>query len=505
MLLGILGLAVSAAFCAAAAEAFRRKILPAAPRDTALLLVLLFATALQSLMILGAGVAGLLSPIPLTLLSAAGLGALAFARLLPTLPRPLFERPVGVEGWILAAGAALLAVSLLVKTLLFSPYWGDALYYHLLNVAEWIQSGRLAAGFCAQPRIWWPMGFELLETWWCVFLHHDALIELAGAQMLFLAALSIRVIARVHGADPRRAALLFAFIPAVILHATSCGNDLAAAAWVLAAYALAADRLPRALQAFPLIVSAGVKPTAVFAAAGVALYAFRARPRMPLGRAPALCLLAGALLLGGYWYARNWAVKGHPLYPVYGQEGLESHRGNPVEGFDTLRGTLEELPKRMVDRGRYSVLSSDMTSWGWFVLPWGIPLTLLAARRNPEFRRLALSFTAGAMAAIALSPLNQFNLRFALWFPALFALGAALTPSRPLLAALVVTSLLNFAATLVPVEIAGAERLRPPADFPLGEPLAVVAGPEAPGYLYYNADLRRRVHYPQSMAELREI
>ncbi|HEV3029317.1 MAG TPA: hypothetical protein VG457_17185, partial [Planctomycetota bacterium] len=390
IILGILGLAVSAAFCAAASSAARRKLLPDSDPDLALLVHLLLFSAIQMLLILTTGLAGLLSAVPLTAISAVGLGFLALAgEVRPAWPPFHMIRPVGRRGWILAGAAGVLAISLIVKVLVLAPYWGDALYYHLPNVAEWIRAKRLIFGFMPDPRIWFPMGFELVETWWVVFLGRDTLILAAGVQMLLLAVLAIRVIARIHDLDPGLAAVVFAFTPALILHATSCGNDLASGAMVLAAYALVGARTPRALQAFPLLLGAGIKPTAIFAASGVFVYALRAGPGGRLDRRGTAVLLAAGLTLGGFWYARNLALKGHPLYPVYGSETVSGLRADPLENFDTLRRTLEELPRRLLDRFPFTSHATDATSWGWFILPWGFPLALIAIRNDPRFRGLA--------------------------------------------------------------------------------------------------------------------
>jgi hypothetical protein len=272
---------------------------------------------------------------------------------------------------------------------------------------------------------------------------------------------------------------------------------------VLAAYALVGARTARALQAFPLLLGAGIKPTAIFAASGVLVYALRAGPAGRLDRRAAAGLLAAGLVLGGFWYARNFALQGHPLYPVYGSGVVSGLRADPLENFDTLRRTLEELPLRLLDRFPFSTHAPDATSWGWFILPWGIPLALVAGRSDPRFRGLAVAFLVGWMATIAMSPMNQLNLRFAVWFPALFALAAGRQPGRLVFAAALLASLLNFAATLAPVERKARERSLIPDSFPREEPIACLFSQDIPSYLYYNGDFSRRLLYPRSMEELK--
>ena len=261
--------------------------------------------------------------------------------------------------------------------------------------------------------------------------------------------------------------------------------------------------MPRPLQVLPLLMGAGIKPTAIFAAAGVLVYAISVGSGARMDRRFAAVLLSAGLVLGGFWFARNLVLKGHPLYPVYGSEVAAGLRADPVENFDTLRRTLEDMPRRMRDRYYFNLHSQNITSWGWFVLPWGVPLALIALRSDPRFRSLAVAFTVGWFATIALSPLNEMNLRFAVWFPALFALAAARKPGRLVFAAAVVASAINFAATLAPIERTAPDRYRIPDTFPREEPIACLGDAGLPGYLYYNSDFSRRVVYPDSMAALR--
>ncbi len=502
IILGVSALVLFTVFGAAASSLLRRKILPDADPDLALLVQLVLFTALQMLAILATGLVGLLSALPLTLIAAAGLGAMAMARALPR-PQWRWERPATQRDWILAGAAAALALSLVVKVFVLTPYWGDALYYHLPNVAEWVRAKRLVFGFMPDVRIWFPMGFELVETWWVVFLGRDTLIEAAGVQMLLIAAMAVRVIARAHDLDARLAAVVFAFTPAIVLHATSCGNDLASAAMILSAYALVATRAPRALQLLPLLMGAGIKPTAIFATSGVLVYALGAGPAARLDRRLAAVLLSAGLALGGFWYARNLVLKGHPLYPVYGSEAVTGIRPDPLENFDTLRRTLEDMPRRMTDRYYFNIHGQNATGWGWFVLPWGVPLALIAVRSDPRFRSLAIAFTVGWFATIAMSPMNEMNLRFAVWFPALFALAAARKPGRIVLVAAIAASLVNFAATLAPLERKAPDGYRIPETFPREESIACVSTGGLPAYLYYNSDFSRRLVYPESMDALR--
>jgi hypothetical protein len=404
---------------------------------------------------------------------------------------------------IAVVGAALL--SLLIKSFLLSPYTGDALQYHLPKIAEWIQAGRFRWGPNHDPRVWFSGGFELIETWWVVFLHHDALIELGGLQMALIATAAVAVLAEAHEARPSLAALAYLFIPAVLLNATACGNDLAVAALALSGYALVALGAPRSLQLFPLLLAVGVKATGGFAAVGVVAYAaLRKWPGRPLPRPASLALLGSGLFLAGFWYARNLLVAGHPLYPFYGSHG--EFTWSPQQGgvdVLSLQSTVQVLDLRLLDRDPYESLNRRNAGWGWAILPLGFPALLLDLRRDRRLLPLALSFVLAAAVTLACVTFEDSNLRFLLWFPALFVLALARRRAPVWTWAILLACALNFGATLVPSERRHSEHLRPPSSLPPAEPVACVFDQCAPCYRLYNPDFSRKVFYPRSMDELK--
>jgi hypothetical protein len=500
--LGFLGLGLATAALVLASEALVRRLRPERDEDDPVLLLLVF-TLLQSATMLTAGFAGLLRPLPLGLAGAVALAGLLAAGVRPDWPRwrprPGAGRAARIARLLLGLGTGIL----LVKTLAWSPYWLDALYYHLPKVAAWIQEGRFAMPVGHDPRQWFSAGFELVELWWVVFPRHDLLIELGGFQMFLLALASVRRLASAHGWNPDLAALGLAFVPGVILHATACGNDLAVAALVLSALALVASGAPRLLQALPLVLGAGVKASAIFAGAGVfCLAALRPRPRGTAPRGPAATLLGLAVAVASSWYLRNTILHGHPLFPAAGRNAPMTFLGTgPGDAADTVRFTVANLVTGMTDPRPFTAFADGSTSWGWFVLPAGLPCAILLLRSDPAFRRLALAFAAGWIPVIALSPANTINLRFALWFPAIFVLAAAARPGRWTWSAATVAALLNGWATLAPVErTPPPDHVRP--DLPEGEPVACLMVYDSPAYRLYGPDFSRRVIYPASFEEL---
>jgi hypothetical protein len=503
--LRVVGLVLGTAFLLYASAALVRP-LRSGKASLDLLLGLLTFTSLQSGMILLAGVTRLLSFWPLAAASAAGLLLLCARRPPVDLSFLKEMKPRTTAGKAMAVSVGAGVLVLLVKTLVFSPYFGDAVFYHLVTVAEWIRAEGIVAFTLADPRIWLPNGFQLVELWWTVFLHHDALIELGGLQMMAIAGTAVVCLAETFGYRRDLAALSFAFMPLVILHVTSCGNDLAAGAMVLSAFALVADRAPRTLQAFPLLMGVGIKPTVAMAAVGVLFYALiTPKPeRRPVPRA-ALALLALSLLLGAFWYGRNTVLHGHPTRAMFGgtkEMPLISAVDRP--SVENLTDNLRQVPSFLRDGRVYETLAGDSTSWGWFILPVAIPLTILSIREDGAFRRLFLSFAVGWLTVLASVEPFAYPLRYALWFPAIFVLGASRVLRAPLVALAFAAAALNFVATVVPEELHRIRDVhRVPPEVPREAPMAVIY--ESSGFTYplYNADFSRRLTFPRSAEELR--
>ena len=495
---------VSTAFVLLAAWSVLRRIRTGSDSGDLLVFLLLF-TAIQSLLIVFAGFFGFLSPWPLTAICTAGLGILWGAGERPDFRTWKWTGSPAPADRAIRIGLTVAALLLLIKAVLLDPYWGDAIHYHLPTVAEWVQAGEFTHGWLADPRIWLPAGFQLVETWWVVFPRHDLLVELGGLQMLAIALVAVNVLARSLRIRANLAVFIFAYLPLAVLHVTACGNDLAVGAMVLSSYALVRIRAPRALQIFPLLLGAGMKPTMLFAAVGVVLYALMAdRPVSRLPRPWAAALVGAGLLLGGYWFARNTIVTGHPTRAamVVEESSVRLHSGK--FSIDELWHSIREFPGYVEDRREFQALAPLSTSWGWFILAIGIPGTLLAIRADPDFRRLAIAFIAGLFVLFAGVNADGQALRFAVWFPALFVLGGARLPGRSILVAAFLAAALNLVATVVPYEtIAYREFMRDlPEDLPRDAPMAFVTTFDAPSYPFYNSDFSRKVTYPRSMQEV---
>ena len=147
------------------------------------ILLVVFLTSLFTLL---AGLAGLLRPAPLAAIAAGGLGILMVA---PGARSSLREIPGGLRYFLHSCKAlwndlprwlrllSALGIGLSVARFAFliwalPPFVWDSLTYHLTNVAHWIQAGRIELFETPVERIYSPANYELLATWFSVFLHN---------------------------------------------------------------------------------------------------------------------------------------------------------------------------------------------------------------------------------------------------------------------------------------------------------------------------------------------
>ena len=288
---------------------------------------------------LAAGIPGLLQPVTLLLL----LGAWALFAIAAVRYRRLNHAHVrwkgSLAGWRqhpwTAALVLLAALSLawqVLVALVLPPYAYDALTYHLTTVALWVQSQSLAPSPLSRCCAFYPFTPDLLVGFPAVLTHSNSFVGLVQIPFVLLGAAATAGIARIAGLGRSvavAAGALFALTPAVLAQAPTNYVDVTLAALVLASlYAL--TRHARTGAAQQLIVAGlaaglalGTKGTgplwaiALFAAAIVASTIAVRTGRGTFGSA-ARGLVGGAfagICLGGWWYIRNFAATGNPLYP----------------------------------------------------------------------------------------------------------------------------------------------------------------------------------------------
>jgi hypothetical protein len=432
MILGTLEMLVANAAALLGAQAILDRLRTGKP-SVDLVLLLLLRLFLISATIIIAGLAHFLNP---QILGAAGLmttALLAYRGVHRRLPR--WNASECGLGWTLLAGA--IAVRLLAQVWFFAPYLDDSLAYHLPKIAEWVRAGGFGPEFGPDIRSSFPAGFELIETWWVVFLHHDVLIEMAGVEFLLLSAAATHAIARELGWSARTATAAAAFFvlnPALHFMATSCLNDGAVTGLLVASLALIVAGLHPLLVLLPVALGIGVKPTFLYTLPGLALTAglLPRREGSDL-QAPrsVLALAAGALLVGAFWYLRNWVVYHNPIYPMGpgGIKGLAS--GTVLQRVGPSWSSLRDNVTCFLDIRIYdaitapNALCSNNYNWG----PAGFALGAVAAvpilREDRLLRRIALGLAVAVLGVFISVELDRWNTRFVVFLAVLPALALA--------------------------------------------------------------------------------
>ena len=305
----------------------------------------------------------------------------------------------------------------------------DDYAYHALAVAEWIQQGGLTPGsFTYQA--YFPQNAELVSLWFALPLGSDALVSLGSAYWLLLLVVAATTLARQMGARgwlqavPALGLLLSSQV--MLQVASFTPTALAEAASLAAALALMVPLVQTGPSAGVGIVASGglAGGLAIGARAAalplVALLVVFALIRvMRVGRARDgvrvfAVLLAAIVATGGYWYARNAAMTGNPLYPV----AIGSLEG-PFDGEARAQTTL-------LYQIRETGLGMDsLMGVSWWLLNWPMSLGLLAVlgygtgmatvvslirRRSRDVGpRTALVVLVLGLAAMVIGPLMPFS------------------------------------------------------------------------------------------------
>lgn len=332
-----------------------------------------------------------------------------------------------------------------------APYVWDVLTHHLPKVVDWIQFQEIVTLPKSEPRAYWPASFELLQTWFIVFPHHDVLVELAGIPYYLLAITSVYSIGRSLGLSKTYALLicvLYASTPSVLLNTLSCKNDIAIAGLFLFMTAVIMDYVayPDALLkrafifAIAFVFGMGVKPYLMFISPGLivlivwAYWKTRKKNqlsdnRIPLSLIPLFIL---ALTMTGFWYVRNYILFSNPFHPVdfslFGHLIFGTGHGWGQQGTFQLSsmvsGLKELVTERIFDRlGRFDPDTLGIAGWGWFCFAGGVPAAFVALFMNRAYCAVAISFFLSLAALLGWVTHDPWNMRFTLWYPAIFALG----------------------------------------------------------------------------------
>jgi hypothetical protein len=459
MIAGAAGMLAANAAVLLGAQALVRRVGVGTPSADAVLFLLL-RVLLISAVVVAAGVLHLLTPAALGIGGLVGTGILIAAGEHRRIPR--FRWADAGLGW--AALGIVVALRLLAQVWFFAPYLGDGLGYHLPKIAEWVRAGGFNGEMGVDFRSTFPAGFELVETWWVVFLHHDVLIEMAGVEFFVLGVAAVAALAEAMGWDRRTgiiAALIFSLNPAFHLQATSAVNDGAATALLLAAAALVVAGASPWTALVPVALGVGVKPTVAYALPGLALLVAllpRGERSGPRASGTLATLAAAALGVGAFWYLRNWAVFGNPIYPM-GPGGMRTaSSGSLIQRVGPSLQSLRENLACFVDLRVYDAsappdpLCTATFGWGPAGFALGAVALIPVLRSDVLMRRLAAGLGLAAASIFTLVELDAWNNRFVGFLAVLPALALARVWDRyrfvPLLGGLAL--LLQFVETAVP-------------------------------------------------------
>ena len=198
----------------------------------------------------------------------------------------------------------------------------DALSYHLHAPVTWMHEGSLSlvpAVFGDPAPAYTPGNMELWFLFLLSPLRSDYLAGVGQLPAAALAAVAIVAAVREQGgsrAGALGAALAFLLVPEIWNQIPTAMVDLGLAALLLAAVPFVL-RGELSTCAAALGLAIGTKYVGVVLALPFAVWALVARRRAPAGRGVvrALGLAVIVAATGGFWYVRNAAVTGNPLYP----------------------------------------------------------------------------------------------------------------------------------------------------------------------------------------------
>ncbi len=285
------------------------------------------------------------------------------------------------ERFLLAAAGGMVGFVVL-DALRYPPTEYDSLAYLLPQSVEWMKTASIAPieGLNLLVR-YYPGNASLLYLWLLLPLRNDAVVQLTQVIYLALAAAAAAVLALRLGSRPRLAWMAGAGLlltPQALDQASSNKNDILALFFLLACLAFSVGhnkeggkaRLYLAAASLGLFLgtryaSVAYLPVALFGMVLCAAPRWRAN-RAPVGIAAALGLVA---VCGGFWYIRNWAMTGNPVFPG----GLA--RGG-VGGMNIAGSWTLQSQGRLVDD--MSVLPGN---WGEYLValgPGGVIALLLA-------------------------------------------------------------------------------------------------------------------------------
>ncbi len=338
---------------------------------------------------------------------------------------------------------------------LFPSYTWDALWYHLPIVGYIVQSGAIQENIT--PSLIdlfiniFPKNIELFLIWNIIFLKNDVIVDLSQLLFTIMGIFTIFSIAVKSGLKEEYAvysSFLFFFAPVVILQSTTNYIDIAVSVLFLIAinflmhddmYSSDKNVVPARNKKMPILLSGlatgilvgskGSGPIfAVVLSTMVILKGFikymgmvRSLPHPPI---PPLLrggkrgvrgdfrdknslilyvvyFMVPAILIGGYWYIKNWVVYGNPVYPMEVSlfkiklfKGLFEGIIDPLPDVLSKLSLLGKLVYVWQENVQFYLYDSRLSGFGplWFILflP-SIVIAFFYAVKNKKYNFLFIS------------------------------------------------------------------------------------------------------------------
>ncbi len=466
-------------------------------------------------------------------------------------------------GKILLALFALFAGLLLLKVVLFPPHVWDVLTYHLTPAVEWYQQARIPAVIPTQVDRMnsEALGLTVLSFWNFIFFRDDFLVALPQLQWALLLVPAVISLARRSGIGRGlavKAAVAVFFIPSILIQAWTVKDHVAlTASFILALvfmgnYLATRERGQLLLTGLSLGLMLGYKLVGVayFGCAWLVWFYF-ARvnpvPSQTAGRWARRCMdfscvILPAVLLGGYWYLRNFILYGrlqgshhHPLFEVLQGSVWESL----LFRLGVFTRNLVQFVPRILDyRHEFEANLTGISGFGPQFFALGLPAMVLslASLALPRERRNPVHFPVYTAWLLLIFYFFLYytlhNYRLFMFFPALLILysaywfqrsgaGSTRTGRAILNGVLLAAVLWSGLMTLIPAgqtlsglrgflrldrgeqTVANFWRLSPRATpyawisdyLPASEPLAVLTDEDSWSYIYYDRNWRRKLRF----------
>jgi hypothetical protein len=334
---------------------------------------------------------------------------------------------------------------------LFPSYTWDALWYHLPIVGYMMQNGAIQEipnnTFIHQFINIFPKNIELFFLWNIIFLKTDRIVDLSQLPFVFIGMMSVYSIALKSGIEKRLAlypALLFFFTPILILQASTNYVDVAISSLFITAVNFLSGAAftaeggdypdPQRRRAINLTL-AGITSGILLGAKGSgplfiiilsgAIIAQKLRKHLKPGSSdPAsvkksfkrfvLNFIVPVILLGGYWYLKNWIIYDNPVYPmevsILGKTVFKGLYKGIIEPVPEIIKSLSYWERPLyvwLENVRYYLYDSRLGGLGpiWFILflP-SVVLFIMHAVVSRNFSRTGLALV--FVAAFLLYPRN---------------------------------------------------------------------------------------------------